>query len=236
MTTTTHTTPSLPRTAPLTKRDLLVPAALLALTAVPMVGGVARLMSLSAPATAESARFVASPAPVVLHIVGAALYCLLGAFQFSSGFRRRWPVWHRRAGKLLALCGLVTALTGMWMASRYDIPPSLQGPVLQVVRWMVGAAMVASILLGWSSILRREVARHEAWMIRAYALGQGAGTQVLVLGPWIALSSEAVGLTRDLLMSLAWAINIVVAEWIIRRRTKAARVGVSEVSLSTSRA
>lgn len=54
--------------------------------------------------------------------------------------------------------------------------------------------------------------------------------------PWIVLSGEAVGLTRDLLMSLAWALNLVVAKWILRRRTKAPRVGVSEVSLSTSRA
>ena len=53
---------------------------------------------------------------------------------------------------------------------------------------VVGAAMVASIVIAWSSILRRNVPRHEAFMIRAYALGQGAGTQALVLGPWIGLT------------------------------------------------
>lgn len=220
----------------LSKNDLLVPGMLLALSAIPMLGGIVRLTSLSAPITAESARFVASPIPVVLHIVGAALYCVLGAFQFSSGLRLRWPRWHRHAGKLLALCGLSTALTGMWMAELYRIPDSLQGPVLHAVRMMVGAAMAAAIVLAWRSILRRDVARHEAWMIRAYALGQGAGTQVLVVMPWVVLFGEAVGLTRDLLMTLAWAINVVVAEWIIRRRTSAPRAGASEVTLSTSRA
>lgn len=220
----------------LSKNDLLVPGMLLALSAIPMLGGVVRLTSLSAPITAESARFVASPIPVVLHIVGAALYCVLGAFQFSSGLRRRWPRWHRHAGKLLALCGLSTALTGMWMAELYRIPDSLQGPLLHAVRMMVGAAMAAAIVLAWRSILRRDVARHEAWMIRAYALGQGAGTQVLVVMPWVVLFGEAVGLTRDLLMTLAWAINVVVAEWIIRRRTSAPRAGASEVTLSTARA
>lgn len=220
----------------LTKRDFLVPVSLLALSAIPMLGGVMRLKSLSAPATAESERFVAAPAPVVLHIAGVALYCLLGAFQFSSGFRLRWPGWHRNAGKLLAVCGLVSGLTGMWMAQFYAIPHSLQGPFLHVVRMMVGAAMVTAIVLAWRSILRRDVARHEAWMIRAYALGQGAGTQALVLGPFTVIAGEAVGLTRDLLMTLAWAINLAFAEWIIQRRRKAPRVGVSEVSLSTSRA
>jgi hypothetical protein len=78
--------------------------------------------------------------------------------------------------------------------------------------------MVASILIAWRSILRRDVPRHEAFMIRAYALGQGAGTQVFVLLPWMLISGESGGLTRDLLMTLAWVINVVVAEAIIRSR------------------
>ena len=77
--------------------------------------------------------------------------------------------------------------------------------------------MVACIVLGVSSILRRDVARHEAFMIRAYALGQGAGTQALLLGPWMLIAGDSGGLTRDLLMTLAWAINLAVAEWIVHR-------------------
>lgn len=216
----------------LTKKDFVVPGMLVALSVVPVLGGIARLTSLSAPATAESARFVAAPAPVVLHIAGATLYAVLGAFQFSSGVRLRWPGLHRRAGRLLALLGLLTGLTGMWMTALYPIPLELQGPALLGVRMLVGAAMVTAILLGWSSILRRDLRRHEAWMIRAYALAQGAGTQVLVLGPWIVLTGGAVGPTRDLLMTLAWAINLGVAEWIIRRRAGAPRASAPAVSAS----
>lgn len=220
----------------LSMKDFLVPGLLLALSAVPMVGGVVRLTSLSAPITAESARFVASPIPVVLHIVGGSLYCVLGAFLFSPALRLRWPRWHRRAGKLLALCGLSAALTGIWMAELYAIPHSLQGPILHVVRVIIGAAMATAIVLGWRSIVRRDVAGHEAWMIRAYALGQGAGTQVLVTLPWIVVFGEAVGPTRDLLLTLAWVINVVVAEWIIRRRTMAPRASAFVVTRPTSRA
>ena len=59
-----------------------------------------------------------------------------------------------------------------------------------------------------------------------YALhvdGQGAGTQALVLGPWMLLTGDSLGLTRDLLMTLAWAINIAVAEAIIHARSRAPR-------------
>lgn len=207
----------------LTKADLQIPALLIALSLVPMLGGVSRLASLSGDAASapDDARFLAAPAPVVIHVLSATLYCLLGAFQLTPGFRVRWPGLHRRAGRLLALCGLSAGVTGLWMTAFYPIPAGLQGPILYGVRLAVASAMVASIVIAWRSILRRDVPRHEAFMIRAYALGQGAGTQVLVLLPWMLISGESRGLTRDLLMTLAWTINIIVAEWIIRSRAAA---------------
>ena len=45
--------------------------------------------------TPANARFFASPLPVVLHILSASVYAILGAFQFAPGFRRRMPGWHR---------------------------------------------------------------------------------------------------------------------------------------------
>lgn len=214
--------------------SIKVPALLIALSIVPTLGGIARLSSLSdgAPVIPENARFLDAPAPVIIHVICATLYCLLGAFQFSRGYRLRWPAWHRHAGRLLALCGLLAGVTGFWMTAFYAIPHSLQGPILYVVRLAVASAMVASILIGVASILRRDIPRHEAFMIRAYALGQGAGTQVFVLSPWMLISGESGGLTRDLLMTLAWAINIVVAESIIRSRKSPATKGVRTTSSS----
>lgn len=86
----------------------LVPA-LLVLSVIPLAAGAFRLTELagSAEITPANIRFFASPLPVVLHIVSASVYALLGAFQFASGFRRRRPGWHRAAGRLLAACGLL---------------------------------------------------------------------------------------------------------------------------------
>lgn len=204
----------------LPRLDLRVSALLLALSLVPTAGGAARLVSVASDriVTPDNARFLEAPVPIVVHILSATLYCWFGAFQFSRGLRLRWPGWHRRVGRLLALCGLLTGLSGVWMTAFYRIPSNLEGTLLYGVRLAVGSAMVVCIVLAVSSILRRDVARHEAFMIRAYALGQGAGTQALVLGPWMLITGESGGPTRDLLMTLAWGINVMVAEWVVRKR------------------
>jgi hypothetical protein len=53
--------------------------------------------------------------------------------------------------------------------------------------------------------------------MRGYALGQGAGTQALIFLPWALIFGTPGALTGELLMGAGWAINLAVAEWIIRR-------------------
>lgn len=204
-----------------TKTGWLAPLMLVGLSIIPLVVGIAHVsnsLSDHAEVTPAIARFHDSPIPIVAHVVAVTLYSLLGAFQFSSGVRLRWPRWHRYAGRLLVACGVVSGLSGLWMTIYYPIPRTLQGPLLFCVRVAVGVAMLAAIAIAWRSILRRDVAKHEAWMMRGYALGQGAGTQVLVLAPWTLATGEAEGLTRDILMSAAWLLNLCFAEWRIRRQ------------------
>ncbi|MER5267355.1 DUF2306 domain-containing protein [Actinosynnema sp. NPDC002837] len=197
------------------RADWLVPTALIALTLIPMAGGALRLTDLAGgEVTPENARFFAAPAPVVLHIVGAVLYCLGGAFQFAPGFRRRHRAGHRALGRVLVPAGLLMALTGLWMTLFYPFPEG-DGHLLAAFRLVTGSATVLALVLGLRAILRRDVVRHRAWMIRAYAIAQGAGTQALVTIAWVLLVGPATGLTRTLLLGLGWAINIVVAERLI---------------------
>ncbi|MBX7099627.1 MAG: DUF2306 domain-containing protein [Myxococcaceae bacterium] len=201
------------------------PLWLLALSVVPMLGGVARLTNLATAApTPDTARFFDSPVPVVVHIVGSTLFAVLGAFQFSAGLRRRWPRWHRVGGRIAAAGGFLSGLTGTWMTLAYAIPRALQGPPILVTRLLVGPAVMLFIVLAVRAILRRDVVAHEAWMIRAYALAQGAGTQAVLLGPSMLLFGELTHGPRDALMVLAWLINVVVAEALVRARSPAAAV------------
>jgi uncharacterized membrane protein len=141
---------------------------------------------------------------------------MLGAFQFAPGFRRRHRRWHRTAGRVLVVAGLTVAVSGAWMTVAYDLPP-YDGAVVNAVRLMVSAAMVTSIVLAVVAIRRRDIGRHRAWMIRAYALAMGAGTQVFTLVPWTLVAGPPGVSARAALMTAAWVINLAVAEWIIRR-------------------
>ena len=202
-----------------TKSDWLIPAALIALSLVPALAGTARVAQLAGGAeiTADNARFFASPLPVLLHIPFAILYSILGAFQFSPGFRRRHRKWHRAVGKILIPSGLIVALSGLWMAHFYPWP-EFDGVLVYMERLVFGSAMVLSIILGIDAIRRRAFVVHGEWMIRAYAIGLGAGTQVLTHLPWFILTDEKPGkLPRALMMGSAWVINLVVAELIIRK-------------------
>jgi uncharacterized membrane protein len=196
-----------------------LPTSLLLLSLVPVAAGAVRLVGLAKGGgiSAENARFVAMPAPVIVHVVSATLFCLLGAFQFDAALRRRSPGLHRSAGRLAAACGMLAALTGLWMTAVYPIPAALQGDLLYGVRLLVGLAMALAIVISVHAVLRRRITQHRAWMIRAYALGQGAGTQVLILLPVALIAGAPTGLLRDVLMAAAWALNVFVAEWIIRR-------------------
>ena len=194
-------------------------AALLVLSAVPIAAGAFRLTELAGGAeiTPANARFFASPLPVVLHIVSAGVYAILGAFQFVTSFRRRRPGWHRVAGRLLVVCGLLVGLSALWMTLFYPWPDG-DGELLYGLRLLFGSAMVVSIVLGFTTIRRGNVRGHRAWMMRGYALGLGAGTQVLTLAAGELIAGPPSELSRALLMGAAWVINLAVAEWAIRKR------------------
>ena len=133
-------------------------------------------------------QFRALPLPIVLHIVSALPFCLLGAFQFAPGVRRRWP----------------------------------------------GSVMVLSLVLGLVAILRRNVARHRAWIMRGYAIGQGAGTQALTALLWMLIFGTLGEPYKDLLMGASWVINLAMVEWLIRRKRTKRHSLLSGVQRGTS--
>lgn len=202
------------------RANWLLPVVLLALSVVPLVVSVILVVELlgggAAPPGKE--RFFASPVPTLLHLVSSSVFSVLGAFQFAADFRRQRPGWHRRAGWILMVCGFVSAFSGLWMTLFFP-PVEGDGELLYWFRLGFGAAMVVCMVKGFTTIRRRDIAQHRAWITRGYAIGIGAGTQVVVHIPWLMMGGRPDEFARSLLVGSGWAINLAVAEWSIRRWT-----------------
>jgi hypothetical protein len=87
------------------------------------------------------------------------------------------------------------------------------------LRLLFGSAIVTSLVLGFTAIRRRHVRRYRAWMLRGYAIGLGAGTQALTLLTGELIAGPPSELSRAHQQRTAWVINLVIAEWIIRKRS-----------------
>lgn len=195
------------------------PFALVALVVIPAVAGSLRLVELAGGPLLLPAnpRMTASPLPVVVHVLSAVPYAVLGAFQFSSRLRRRHPRWHRSTGRLVVVLGLLVALSGLWMTLFYARQPGT-GELSFVFRLVFGSALAACIVLGLSAIRRGDVPTHRAWMTRGYAIALAAGTQTLTLAAGPALFGPGT-LTKDLSLGAAWVLNLAVAEAVLHRST-----------------
>jgi len=199
------------------ERSWPVPTALVTLSAIPLTAGTLRLIQLAGgPAVIPADhRFASFPLPLVVHIVGATTYALAGILQFVPRFRGRHLAWHRRAGRMLAVAGLLVATSALWMTLFYQAQPGT-GDLLYVLRLAFGSAMAACLVLGFAAVRRRDIMAHRAWMIRAYAIGLAAGTQALTAGIGGAVFGTG-ELRGDLAKGAGWVINLAVAEWTIRR-------------------
>ncbi len=147
--------------------------------------------------------------------VPVALVALVGILQFVPRYRRRHLAWHRRAGRVLAVAGLLVAISALWMTLFYAAQPGT-GDLLYVLRLLFASAMAACLVLGFAAVRRRDIAAHRAWMIRAYAIGLAAGTQIFTQGIGGALLGPGV-LDTDLANGAAWVINLPMAELALRR-------------------
>lgn len=194
--------------------------ALLLLAAIPVIAGTGRLVQLfGGPEVLEAdIRFDHSPMPLVVHVIASIGYAVLGAFQFSAAIRRRHPAWHRAAGRVLVPLGLAAALSALWLTLLLERKEGT-GWLLWSFRLLFATAMAAFLVLGFLAIRRRDVRRHRAAMMRAYALGLGAGTQAFTVGFGEAIFGTGVYRT-DLMMGAGWAINLGIAEVLIRRQRR----------------
>jgi uncharacterized membrane protein len=158
-----------------------------------------------------------------LHIVFAGLALALGPWQFSRRLRTRRPRVHRGIGRVYLVSVAVGAVAAFVMSMFNSV--GLLG--------FFGFGSLA-VLWGWTAwrayraIRQRDVRSHQAWMIRNFALTYAAvtlrswfGVLILVQVPFVHGAAAASHITTSAyapLPFLCWLPNIVIAEFMVRRR------------------
>ncbi|WP_071675562.1 DUF2306 domain-containing protein [Nioella nitratireducens] len=151
------------------------------------------------------------------HIGLAPVALILMPLQFTARLRGHRPRLHRRMGRVYGLVILLAGVAGLSLAAG-----TTAGPVAGL-----GFAILALLWLGttgravWLAMQRRIVA-HRAWMIRSAALTFAAVTLRLYL-PFLE-AGFGFDIGYVIVAWLCWVPNLLVAEWLIRRRPRQAPV------------
>lgn len=104
--------------------------------------------------------------PFYAHICAGPVTLLLGLVLLSESFRRRWPAWHRRLGRIqAALVLFVVAPSGMMMSLKAAF-----GPIAAVGFVALSITLAVTVSLGWKAAVNRRFDVHQRWMLRCYAL------------------------------------------------------------------
>ena len=129
--------------------------------------------------------------------------------------QRRFGRLHRLTGRVFVAAGLLLALSSLRLLAEF---PNASTWVLTSARLAAGAGLAAALVTALVAVRRRDIPRHRAWMIRAYAIGMGAATISFIMLPIYLITGEPVeGYAADLLFVLSWVINLSIAEWVIHR-------------------
>jgi uncharacterized membrane protein YozB (DUF420 family) len=153
--------------------------------------------------------------PLLLHVTGASVFYLLAALQILPTLRRRFPRWHRQAGRVAVIAGVISAISCTWLTVAH---PDARGPILYFGRLIFGPLWTIFLLQGYLAARRKNFPSHRDWMIRAFAVAMPAGTLVFIIIPFTLVLGEISVTLDESIQSGAWVVHLTIAEYLIRRR------------------
>ncbi len=163
----------------------------------------------------DSARLAVAPISWFAHALTGAAFGIVGPLQFVLAVRRRFGLLHRVSGWIFVLSGATVGLSGLLLLAQVT-PQST--PLIDIARSVFGLALLVALALAMAAIQKRDVLRHRAWAIRAYAIGSGAGAVALVYFPIYIITGQAPsGLAADIVVVICWVLTIAFAEFVVRR-------------------
>jgi len=199
-----------------------LPVVLLLVGAVAIAAAIMQLTAIADGLTSgmmpEDTRYIDHPVLPVLHLAPGILFLLLGPLQFISAYRQRWPGLHRFSGRIIILSGILVGISAIAMSVNF---PAALSDMARAGNVTFGFAIIITLTIALAAILRRDVKRHRAWMIRSYVLGLTAATmRLFVLPLFFMLGEEAIVTYAAYIIWINFLFNILVAELILIRERR----------------
>ena len=165
---------------------------------------------LTLPPDRHFARYIV---PLRLHIAGGMGALLTGPWQFSQRLRARALNLHRWLGRFYLLEVALGSIAGFAMAvvSKLGMPTHLGFGILAVLWFSTG-------LQAYRMVRRGNIAAHRRWMIRNFALTLAAVTLRVYMPLMLGVFHWPFRQTYITVAWLCWVPNLLIAEWMIRRR------------------
>jgi len=134
-------------------------------------------------------------ATLVGHLLAAGILNLVGLLQFLPWLRRRFPAWHRWAGRSFMLLALVATVSGFWLSWGRG---ALLGEISAIAISINGVLIVLAVVMAWRLARQRRFAEHRRWAIRAFLLVSGVWMLRLGLMAWVIINQGPRGNTAQL--------------------------------------
>lgn len=153
-------------------------------------------------------------AVIYIHVFCSALALALGPLQFSGWLRQNHIRIHRWLGRVYLTIGVLPgSISGLYIAQfAFGGWLSHSGFSLLACAWMFTGVMA------YLAIRRKDIVRHQQWMIGNYALTFAAVTLRIYLGLFMA-AEVRFEVFYAWLAWLCWLPNVLVALWLARKVT-----------------
>jgi uncharacterized membrane protein len=188
-------------------------------TAIPVLTALFDVLQIPSGAYPEdSAHLAVAPVSWFVHALAGVAFGITGPAQFVRAFRQRFGALHRVLGWVFVVSGASLGLSAFSLLAQ--VTPQ-RTPLVDIARGLFGLALLIALALAMAAIRNRDVLRHRAWVIRAYAVGMGLGAVSLVFFPIYVITGQApTGLTSDVLFVASWGLSIAFGEVVIRHLSR----------------
>ncbi|MDE8653441.1 DUF2306 domain-containing protein [Novosphingobium album (ex Liu et al. 2023)] len=128
------------------------------------------------------------------HVLLAAIVTLGGLLQLVPAIRRRAPAFHRWNGRLFFIVAGMMALGGLWLTW---VRHTYLSPISGIAVSVDGVLILLFATIAWRAAIRRDLAGHRRWALRAFMVVNGVWFLRVGIMAW-ALTTGGLGMNDTL--------------------------------------